>query len=221
MENFTTEYPWTRPLTLQEHLNGLTLSTILQVLGMAYATHWVYTIIYNLYFHPLSHFPGPRLAAASGWYLCWYEVFKGGEFVHKLSELHEKYGQYPDERREERLTGGESGPVVRSAPNELHFSEPEAFKTIYSTPVFVKDISLYKVFQRFENSFTLISPGRHKELRENLAPHFSRRRILEMQGLVQDKVCLGILIPESGADEGGRLIFFAMRGRMLQRLGGM
>ena len=80
------------------------------------------------------------------------------------------------------------GPVVRTTPNELHFSSPEAWKAIYSTSVFVKDESLYKTFGRSKNSFTLISPPRHKERREQLATHFSRKSILELQGLIQDKV---------------------------------
>ena len=77
---------------------------------------------------------------------------------------------------------------MRTTPNELHFSSPEAWKAIYSTSVFVKDDSLYKIFGRSKNSFTMISPPRHKERREQLATHFSRKSILELQGLIQDKV---------------------------------
>ena len=32
--------------------------------------------IYNIYFHPLSKFPGPKLAAASSWWLVYLEVIK-------------------------------------------------------------------------------------------------------------------------------------------------
>lgn len=91
MENYTALEPYPK-LTVREHINGLTLTTVLTILAAIYVAQSLYTIIYNLHFHPLAHFPGPRLAAATSWYQCWYEVFKFGEFVHKLEELHEQYG---------------------------------------------------------------------------------------------------------------------------------
>ena len=49
-------------------------------------------VVYRLYFHPLSPFPGPRLAAATSWYECYYEVFKDGSYVQQLPRLHAQYG---------------------------------------------------------------------------------------------------------------------------------
>lgn len=49
-------------------------------------------VVWRLYFHPLSGFPGPKLAAATYWYTTYYEVWKDGSMVEHIGELHQKYG---------------------------------------------------------------------------------------------------------------------------------
>lgn len=48
--------------------------------------------IYSVYLGPLSKFPGPKLAAATLWYECYYDVILGGQYTFKIEELHRKYG---------------------------------------------------------------------------------------------------------------------------------
>ena len=50
--------------------------------------------VYNLYFHPLAKFPGPRLAAATEWWQVWLEVVTEQSLSLKLWELHAIYGVY-------------------------------------------------------------------------------------------------------------------------------
>lgn len=50
-------------------------------------------VIYRLYFHKLSRFPGPRLAALSTWYEFYFDVYHGGKFVFQIEKLHEQYGK--------------------------------------------------------------------------------------------------------------------------------
>lgn len=66
----------------------------------------VAVVIYRLYFHPLRSIPGPRLAAATGWYDFYYDVYLKGELLFKIKELHEIYG-----------------PVVRISPREVHVAD--------------------------------------------------------------------------------------------------
>jgi hypothetical protein len=50
--------------------------------------------VYNLYFHPLSKFPGPKLAAATFLYEFYYDVIKSGMYIWEIERMHSKYGTY-------------------------------------------------------------------------------------------------------------------------------
>jgi hypothetical protein len=50
------------------------------------------TTVRHLFLHRLRGFPGPKLAAITSLYKTYYEVFKGGELLQHLTELHEIYG---------------------------------------------------------------------------------------------------------------------------------
>ncbi len=52
----------------------------------------VWRIVYNLYFHPLSHFPGPKLAACSRLWLGYREVIKGESLGDLRVQFHRRYG---------------------------------------------------------------------------------------------------------------------------------
>ena len=49
--------------------------------------------VYNICFHPLARFPGPKLAAATGWWQVYVELVKGQPWSLKLVELHKVYGE--------------------------------------------------------------------------------------------------------------------------------
>jgi hypothetical protein len=49
-------------------------------------------IIYRLYFHPLSKFPGPKLAAITHLYEFYYNLVQGGMFIWEVDNMHKKYG---------------------------------------------------------------------------------------------------------------------------------
>ncbi|EME79757.1 uncharacterized protein MYCFIDRAFT_190535 [Pseudocercospora fijiensis CIRAD86] len=68
--------------------------------------------IYNIYFHPLRKYPGPKLFVASS--LPWGFWYRSGFWHEKIEELHKQYGH-----------------IVRVAPDELSFDIPEAWDEIY------------------------------------------------------------------------------------------
>ncbi|THV45200.1 hypothetical protein BGAL_0517g00010 [Botrytis galanthina] len=79
--------------------------------------HFLGCCIYNLFFHPLKSFPGPKLWAASRIPLSYWK-FKG-VLPYKMKELHDQYGD-----------------AVRVAPNYLDYNSSAAWEDIYG---FVKE----------------------------------------------------------------------------------
>ena len=49
--------------------------------------------ICRILYHPLSKFPGPWLAALTPLYKTYYEVFRGGELLRRIQELHNIHGE--------------------------------------------------------------------------------------------------------------------------------
>ena len=62
---------------------GAVLAAVAYVLVLA---------VYRLFFSPIAKFPGPWLAAATGWYEFYYDIIAGGRYPWKIAELHEQYG---------------------------------------------------------------------------------------------------------------------------------
>jgi hypothetical protein len=70
------------------------LTTALLLCGfVALLLYHSLVVIYRLVFHPLSGFPGPRLARMTTFYKTYYEVVKGGELLRRTRELHGIYGE--------------------------------------------------------------------------------------------------------------------------------
>ncbi|KAL2870251.1 cytochrome P450 [Aspergillus lucknowensis] len=68
--------------------------------------------LYQLYYHPLSRVPGPKLAACTSLWLA-YHTYIGDECT-VIFELHKKYG-----------------PVLRVAPNDVDIARGDAIEPIY------------------------------------------------------------------------------------------
>jgi hypothetical protein len=76
------------------------LGIALRLLPVAWVLHFVCLVIYRLYFSPLAGFPGPKFAAATGWYEFYHDYWRNGKYIFKIRELHEQYGKQCTARRQ-------------------------------------------------------------------------------------------------------------------------
>lgn len=72
--------------------NGIA-SVLFPAIVASFVAYAVYTTIYNVYFHPLAHFPGPPLAATSTCWKAYVECIANRSFCHELVGLHARYGK--------------------------------------------------------------------------------------------------------------------------------
>ena len=73
------------PLLPSFQLDVLTTSLGLLFYGLV-------RVIYNVYFHPLSRFPGPRGASCTKWWLAYMQLGRRVSLSTLRAELHQKYG---------------------------------------------------------------------------------------------------------------------------------
>ncbi|THV55127.1 hypothetical protein BGAL_0013g00120 [Botrytis galanthina] len=142
---------------------GLILSLILTI---AEATR-------RLYFHSLAHIPGPKLAALTWWYEFYFDVIQPGQYVFKIQELHKQYG-----------------PIIRITPDELHIQDVGFLDTVYAPSASPRDKYEYQLR-------TLRIPGGvgttarydlHRKRRAALSPFFSKRNVLHLEPLINEKI---------------------------------
>jgi cytochrome P450 len=82
-----------------------------------------------------------------------------------------------------------TGPVVRITPNEVHLSDPENYEMIYRVGTkYWKDPGFYGAFGLDTTGFGAISNELHRVRRAVLNPCFSRKAVLELEGIVHAKV---------------------------------
>ncbi|KAL4866519.1 hypothetical protein BDV12DRAFT_210446 [Aspergillus spectabilis] len=96
---------WQGPATYPVISTGLMIGISLTVLAV------MTKVVYNLFFHPLSRFPGPRSHAISRIPYLYRAVM--GTLPFDMLEFHKRYGD-----------------VVRIAPDELASAHPDAWKEI-------------------------------------------------------------------------------------------
>ena len=91
---------------------------VIELILASFTLFLLTVVIYRLFFHPLCHFSGPKLAAATELYQVYFDVVKGGELLNHLRQLHREYG----ERTVKSIIlsdKGIPGPVVRIGPNTV------------------------------------------------------------------------------------------------------
>ncbi|KAK1674114.1 cytochrome P450 [Colletotrichum godetiae] len=141
----------------------------------------VYTascIFYNLFLHPLRHYPGPISMRATRWTFC-HRLIKGALPMDVL-ELHKKYGD-----------------VVRVAPDELAYCNVNAWKDIMGhrsagSPTFEKALKFYRPSGDQPINIVNTNGAEHAMLRRQLSHGFSERSLRDQQPLIMKYVDLMI-----------------------------
>lgn len=151
------------------HSEGLTVSAVALGAVAGAAIYLLAKVIYRLYLHPLSRFPGPKLAAATYLYGAYYDVVEEAQFVFKLGALHDTYG-----------------PVVRISPGEIHVRDSGFFDTLHPGPGGRKTHrdKWHRANRANGAPGSLASAGPHalhRARRAAINPYFSRAAIAELE----------------------------------------
>ena len=126
-------------------------------------------MIYNVYFHPLRDFPGPKLGVATPFPFVWH--LANGRPVPWIKALHAKYGA-----------------VVRIHPDELSFIESSAWKDIYITPRPQFPKPMVGAIQTPTSVPSIVlqpDPEIHHRQRKIIGHAFSRRALQEQEYILQ------------------------------------
>lgn len=126
-------------------------------------------IIYNVFFHPLSRFPGPISHAISRLPYCYYALI--GTLPFHMLDLHNQYGD-----------------IVRIAPDELAFSHPNAWKDIMGHKNGEEELGKADWFYRpLPEARHIVNEERdqHKGLRRAMAHGFSEKAMREQEPLIR------------------------------------
>ncbi|KAM7185510.1 cytochrome P450 [Naviculisporaceae sp. PSN 640] len=183
---------WERASPYVHSLSSLRVSTLVSFFLAILAAYELFSVVYNLYFHKLSRFPGPLLARSTLLWQIYYS--QRGTLHYAIRDAHRKYGS-----------------VVRVLPNELSFSSVESWKAIYghrpSGEPQPRKGDFYDIYGAGFTSGCIGSernPARHSQMRKMMMPAFSTKVLLEQEEIVANSVDKFVSrLGEVGAGPGG------------------
>nr|XP_001393034.2 cytochrome P450 [Aspergillus niger CBS 513.88] len=128
-------------------------------------------IVYNVFFSPLSHLPGPISWSATR--LPFTRALLRGTIVHDFERLHRKYG-----------------PVVRTAPDEVSFASGDAWTDVYASRPDDRQLLKDPLWWRRQPGqpdtlLSAIHPAKHSRMRKLLAPAFTPRALRVQEPVLQ------------------------------------
>ncbi|KAI5918888.1 cytochrome protein [Camillea tinctor] len=141
----------------------LNIVIIFTLLGIA---HLCFNAVYNLYFHPLRHIPGPRLWIAFPMTRALKMI--SGDSEYYIRSLHEKYGE-----------------TVRLSPAAVSFINPQAWKDIYGHGH--KDYPKHypKGVHMDPKKILSANASDHFRYRRAMLPVFSDRALVQQEPLIR------------------------------------
>ncbi|KAJ8129175.1 hypothetical protein O1611_g4459 [Lasiodiplodia mahajangana] len=153
-------------------LSQVHLAVLISVLLLAWGIYFAGLVIYRLYFHPLSHFPGPKLAAATGWYEFYFQYWLDGQYIFETERMVKKYG-----------------PVIRVNPEELFVHDAEFYNELYVTES-TRRTNHYDNFAQgigFDGCHLLtVDHDMHRARRKPLEPYFSKMGVSRLQSMLAE-----------------------------------
>ena len=96
---------------------NMTWGDSVMVLGGIWIVYAIALAVHRLWLSPISHIPGPKLAALTQYYEFYYDVVLGGQYTFKILNMHKKYG-----------------PVVRISPWEIHVGDHDFHSDLFGGP---------------------------------------------------------------------------------------
>ncbi|KAI0104356.1 benzoate 4-monooxygenase cytochrome P450 [Daldinia grandis] len=135
------------------HLNSMSFAEWLLVLFSLGFLLFPIKAIYNLFFHPLAHVPGPFWGRISG-IPSWYHACRGDRHIW-LWQLFQIYGDR-----------------VRSEPNMILFADPQSYTDIYSMKSNVQRAPFYGTFQKNRHepmTITIVDTAEHSRRHKRLS----------------------------------------------------
>ncbi|KAI1775648.1 cytochrome P450 ClCP1 [Hypoxylon cercidicola] len=153
--------------------NPVDLAVICSSLLVVY---FIGVVFYNVFLHPLRSFPGPLLWRVTP--IARSIKLMQGKLPFYVLDLHAKYG-----------------PIVRISPNELSFSDPQAWKDIYGhrhngAPELPKYDGLYRIIDNVPAAIINSPRDEHSMLRRQLAHGFSERSMQAQEPIIGSYVDL-------------------------------
>ncbi|CAF3431566.1 unnamed protein product [Fusarium graminearum] len=167
-----------------------------QQTGCFFAGVWlvyiVALVVWRLWFSPLAHIPGPKLAALTQYYEFYYDFVLGGQYNYKIIDMHERYG-----------------PIVRINPWEVHVGDPEFFSDLYTSPSPSRRRDKWTFYTQqsgaprtqvphpnalaapktaTEGSLAAIDHGLNKLRRSALIPLYTTQTVRELQPVIEERV---------------------------------
>ena len=85
--------------TAGRHVSGVSVPTVVASIFVAWLTWSIWSATRNVYLHPLSRFPGPKIAAATTWWHAFVEAILNLSFQDVLEGLHSRHGWFIVSRR--------------------------------------------------------------------------------------------------------------------------
>jgi hypothetical protein len=157
--------------------------------------HRIGLIIYRIFLHPLSKYPGPKYLAISGLTRFYYENVRG-EFYKEIRDLHDQYGN-----------------IVRIAPNELSIDGSIGWEDIYGHKKagkleFLKDLLFYQgVGVPGAQHILGADKETHRRQRRLMGHAFSDSALNGQEGIIKSYIDLLILRLGENAAKGNVVDF--------------